>query len=101
MLVTIGTAGLLLVHRQTAVLLTGYRLTGLAQERDDQRERSRTLRIDIEKERHPRVLAERARTLGIELGQPAKPLFDDRLPGRPARKIITGEPGTFLKGEGR
>lgn len=77
MLALLGAAGVLVVHRQTAVLSKGYRLSGLIGRVEGRKEACRKLRIALERERLPRVVRRRALALGIELEQPARTLYRD------------------------
>lgn len=47
LLAAMGAAGVLIVHYQTAVVATGYRLSGLLEEKEDLKEKNRMLRIEL------------------------------------------------------
>ena len=113
MLGIIAAAGILLVQRQTAVIVKGYRLSCLLATAETEREIGRKARIALEEERLPSAIHERAKALGIGVDAPALPLYSagapretdnelsgPRKPGRAAQGN-TNRPVRILKGEGR
>jgi hypothetical protein len=112
----IGVVGVLIVHRQTAVIVKGYELTTLIEKVEDYKETNRKLRIHLEEERLPQTVAARARAMGIELGSQAGTIYtkptsvkefyefstDPGADTRPERRTrVTSTRIQELKGEGR
>ncbi len=93
-LAIIAVAGIMLVHRRTAVTVKGYGISGLITNCENKRDENRKIRICLERELAPQAVREKAKVMGIELGEAGEALFGDSASVKEYYELTAGGEGT-------